>query len=323
VIAAMLLAMSVDEIACLHERIEGWRTGPILSFVPFLLVLLGGCAWSFVQLWLTPSERTKVLGLVLGFGLLVSVGGQEIVERIVQLPWYMRPFRFAFEEGSELTGMLIIIYNVMPNSAGLFDSARPARHPAFSGVAALRWPIVVAAILVAWPLAELTASLGDQSALGHFSDWLSCALFFFAAALLMRRWACSVTRESFPASAVVLLCAASAICVQFDPIGDLSVFPGSSTIDAFGVELNTRLVLLALCCLGTGTSLRRRGAGYHTCAVSLLAIGAGSAILSAFTLLLWSAYLATTAIGIGTFGAVGLMLGVPTVQTRAVERTLT
>ncbi|MEJ0035687.1 MAG: hypothetical protein WDO68_06370 [Gammaproteobacteria bacterium] len=322
VIAGMLMALSLDEIACLHERIEEWKTGPIVSFIPFLVVLLAGCAWSFVQLWLTPSERPKVKGLVLGFGLLVSIGGQEIMERIVTLPWYLAPFRSALEEGSELAAMLILVYTTLPNSFGLFENTRPAGGPAFSGVAALRWPILILATLIAWPLAALTASMAEQAALGHFSDWMSCALFFFAAAFVVRHWASATTREPFPTSAVVLLCAASAMCVQFDPIGDRNIFPGSSTIDWFGLRLNTRLVLLALCCLGAGESLRSRGAGYRSGAASLATVGGVSAIFSAYSTpdTLWWGYFATTVIAIGTFATVALALRSPA-TIAAVQRT--
>ncbi len=55
VIAAMLIFLSADEIGSLHERMKDlMRMGPWLSFLPFLVVLLGGCVWSFVQLWVTP-----------------------------------------------------------------------------------------------------------------------------------------------------------------------------------------------------------------------------------------------------------------------------
>lgn len=308
IIAAMLLGLSLDEIACLHERIEDWKTGSILSFVPFLLALLTGCVWSFVQLWRAPSERPKVPGLILGFALLVSVGGQEILERIIDLPWYVKPFRIAVEEGSELAGMLILIYTSMPNSSGLFDTARPARGPAFSGLAAFRWPILLVAVALAWPLATLTASMDEQPLLGHWSDWMSCALFFFAAALLVRRWAFATTRERFPTTGVLLLCAASAICVQFDPIGDRNIFPGSSTIEWLGLHLNTRLVLLALCCLGAAESLRARGASYRAGAAALAAAGAMSAGLSAYSThdALWWGYFATTIVATGTFVAVAM-----------------
>jgi hypothetical protein len=322
VIAGMLMVLSLDEIASLHERIELWKTGPILSFVPFLLVLLGGCAWSFVQLWLTPSERPKVTGLVVGFGLLVSVGGQEILERISHLPWYIRPFRFALEEGSELLAMLILIRTTMANSAGLFDRERPARAPAFTGLAAARWVILILAALIAWPLAALTASLGDQAALGHFSDWMSCALFFCSAALLARRWACAPVREPFPTSSVVLLCAASAICVQFDPIGDASIFPASSTIEWLDLELNTRLVLLALCCLGASESLRARGNGYRLGALSLAAAGVMSAVFSACSTpsALWWGYFATSVVAIGAFASMIAEAPQEALNRRAAER---
>jgi len=308
VIAGMLLFLSLDEIACLHERIEFWKTGPILSFVPFLIVLLGGCAWSFLQLWLTPSERPRVPGLMLGFALLVSIAGLELFERLVLLPWYLKPFRFAFEEGCELTGILVLIYTTLPNSSGLFESARPVRGPAFSALAAFRWLILVSAIVIAWPLAQLTASLDEQPALGHFSDWLSCALFFCAATLLVRRWTCASTREPFPTTGVALLCAASAICVQFDPIGDRNIFPGSSTIEWFGLDLNTRLVLLALCCLGAAESVRARGASYRGGAVALAAAGLLSAGLSAYSTpdALWWGYFATTMIATSAFAAVAM-----------------
>jgi hypothetical protein len=241
------------------------------------------------------------------------VGGQEILERITHLPWYIRPFRFALEEGSELLAMLILIKATLPNSAGLFDHDRPARQPAFTGLAAARWPVLTVATLIAWPLAELTASLSDQATLGHFSDWMSCALFAFSAALLARRWACAPVREPFPTSAVVLLAAASAICVQFDPIGDRNIFPASSTVDWLGFHLNTRLVLLALCSLGASESLRARGNGYRAAALSLALVGAISVLFSACTTpsALWWGYFASSAVAIGAFASVAFALRAP------------
>ncbi len=95
----MLLFLSADEIGSLHERMKDlMRMGPWPSFLPFLIVLLGGCVWSFVQLWVTPSERRFVPGLILGFGILVSVGGQEFLSTPSSGPWYLSPFRSAFEE---------------------------------------------------------------------------------------------------------------------------------------------------------------------------------------------------------------------------------
>jgi hypothetical protein len=100
--------------------------------LPFLIVLLGCCAWSFIQLWITPSERSRVPGLIIGFAILVSVGGQEYIEKAFRWPWYLGPLRSGFEEGSELVGMIILIYTMLPNSAGRRQRARAAMMRAYS-----------------------------------------------------------------------------------------------------------------------------------------------------------------------------------------------
>src|SRR6185312_2169572 len=163
-IAAMLVVLSADEIGSLHERIEDLSPGSVRSFVPFAIGLVGASVWVLWRLWRTPSERAMVPGLVLGFAMLFSVGGLEIFERLVQLPWYARPFRTAFEEGWELAGMLVLIYAMRTNSRGSL---------ALSGVTTLRWFFAAIAALIAWPLASLTATFNDQANLGHLSDWLS------------------------------------------------------------------------------------------------------------------------------------------------------
>jgi hypothetical protein len=309
VISAMLLFLSADEIACLHERIEHLKPGPALSFVPFIIVLLAGCAWSFLQLWKTPTERPKVRGLILGFALLVSVGGQEVIERFIAFPWYLRPLRTALEEGSELGGMLVLIYTTLPNSLGLFPTTVRAEGAAFSGLASLRWLIVLLVAILAWPLAGLTASMDAQADLGHFSDWLSCVLFTSSAALIVRRWAQSPQREGFPSTIVILLLAASAICVQFDPVGDHDLFPSSSTIRVLGFDLNTRLVLLALCCLGAAEALRAEGRRYRAGALLAVCAGLLSAVFSAYSTpdALWWGYFATTAVAVVTFAALAVV----------------
>jgi hypothetical protein len=304
VICGMLLALSADEVGSLHERIDDvMKMGPWLSYLPFLIVLLGCCTWSFIQLWITPSEQSRVPGLILGFAILVSVGGQEYLEKAINWPWYLRAFRSAFEEGSELTGMIILIYTMLPNSRGLFSRRRQLAGPAFSSIPALRWVIVAAAAVLAWPIAALSASLDLQITDGHLADWLASALFFLSAALLLNNWTQSRDSGAFPRTGIALLCVASALCVQIDPIGDSSVFPLSRSIEIFGTELNARLLLLALCCAGVGESLRARGQGYRPGAALLVGAGVLSAIFSMYSAeepLRW-AYFASTAVAVATF----------------------
>lgn len=307
VIAGMLLALSADEIGSLHERIDDvLKMGPWLSYLPFLIVLLGLCAWSFIQLWITPSERSRVPGLIIGFAILVSVGGQEFLEKAIKWPWYLGPFRSAFEEGSELTGMIILIYTMLPNSAGLFSHARWTEAPAFSVVPALRWFIVAAAALIAWPVSMLSASLDLQVVDGHLSDWLSCALFFLAAVLVLHDWIqSSHDARTFPAAGLFWLCTASVLCVQIDPIGDSNIFPFTRSFEAFGMELNARLLLLALCCFGAAESLRARGGDYRSGALLIVAPGVLSLAVAAYSAddaLRWG-YFATIAVALTTFTA--------------------
>ena len=125
----------------------------------------------------------------------------------------------------------------------------------------LRWVFVLMAAAIAWPLAELSSVLDDQASVGHPSDWLACALFALAGLLLVARWFQSADSGRFPILGVALMFAASAICVQIDPIGDADTFPLMRSMKFLDLELNVRLVLLGLCSLGVAETLRARGAG--------------------------------------------------------------
>jgi hypothetical protein len=234
----------------------------------------------------------------------VSVGGQEYLEQAFRWPWYVVPFRSAFEEGSELLGMLILIFTMAHNSTGLFSAVHPPRKPAFSSVAAWRWPIAIVAVAVAWPMAQLTAVLEKPSELGHPSDWLSAVLFVFSALLILHKWSQSSESGRFPVSTLAWLCFASAMCVQIDPIG---AFPFSLSMGGLGAELNTRLIIVALCCFGASESLRARprDQGYRAAATLLVfaaVLGVLFAACSAPNPLRWG-YFATTMTGVTTFAA--------------------
>lgn len=307
VIAGMLLTLSADEVGSLHERIDDvLQMGPWLSYLPFFIVLLACCAWSFIQLWITPSERSRVPGLILGFGILISVGGQEYLEKAFRWPWYLGPLRSGFEEGSELVGMIVLIYTMLPNSAGLFSRGRRTQAPTFTSIGALRWFIVAGAALVAWPVSTLSASLDQQAVVGHPADWLSCALFFLSAGLVLHHWTqSSQDEQAFPTTGIFWLCVASVLCVQIDPIGDSNVFPFTRSFETFGIELNARLILLALCCVGAAESLRARGQAFRMSAVMLVFAAVLSTVFAAYSpseLLRWG-YFATTAVGLTTFTA--------------------
>ena len=105
-----------------------------------------------------------------------------------------------------------------------------------------------------------------------------------------------------------MLCTASALCVQIDPIGDTSIFPYGATLQLFGVTLNLRLTLLALCCAGAAESFRIRS---QRAGIMLLS---GAAVLSALLAAhsteraLTSGYIATTIVALATYSGVTLAL---------------
>jgi hypothetical protein len=145
-----------------------------------------------------------------------------------------------------------------------------------------------------------------QFAMGHLSDWLSCALFFLSAALLLHHWIrMSHEARTFPAAGIFWLCMASMLCVQIDPIGDSHVFPYTRSFEAFGIVLNARLILLALCCAGAAESLRARGSLFRASATLLTFAAVLSAIFAAYSGIVplrWG-YFATTAVALTTFAA--------------------
>jgi hypothetical protein len=147
---------------------------------------------------------------------------------------------------------------------------------------------------------------------GHPSDWLACALFALSALLLIARWFQSSDTGRFPATGVALLIAASAICVQIDPIGDAAIFPLTRSMTFFDLELNVRLVLLALCTLGVTETLRVRG--YKTTSLLMALAGVLTAMAAGYSPqepLRWS-YFATTLAGVGALAALA-----PALEARA------
>jgi bacteriorhodopsin len=147
--------------------------------------------------------------------------------------------------------------------------------------------------------------LDDQASVGHPSDWLACALFASSSLLLIARWFQSADMGKFPLSAVIYMTLASALCVQIDPIGDASVFPLSTTMTFFDLELNVRLVLLALCCLGVGEALRARGPGYRVAATLMALAGVIITLAAGYTpqdALRWG-YFASTLAGVAALAA--------------------
>ncbi len=177
-LALLLLFLSFDEIASLHEYLASRGLAQIAALALPLLVL--GC-YALVQLHRGGLARRHV-GLLLGaYVLLGSVPLQEYVQHTREWPsGAIYGIRAAIEEGTEIAALLIFVAVTRINTAGLahvpgrgaFDLI--GRHGALSTVfAALLLPLLVGATFVLpYP--------------GGPADWLAASLHFAAALLVVR-----------------------------------------------------------------------------------------------------------------------------------------
>jgi hypothetical protein len=122
IISMLLIALSLDEIGSIHERVGlRWSTWP------FLIVVLAAAAWAFWQLLVDPAERQRVVVMAIAFAFFASVAGQEYIEHAFEWSGWVRRLRTGTEEGTELVGMLLLIRATMQNSGGVFASAGGSR----------------------------------------------------------------------------------------------------------------------------------------------------------------------------------------------------
>jgi hypothetical protein len=269
VVASLLFGLSADEVGSFHERAaDVLGMGEWLSFLPFALILVGASAWAFWTLWRAPLERRSVPWLILGFVILASVAGQEYLEHNLDWPWYVKPFRSAFEEGSELVGMVLIIHTCMRNSEGLFSNSR---GPAFSAVYGTRFFALFAAACAVFPMAHLTASLPDQE-IGHPSDWLTSTIYSLAAAWLLHVAVKSSGATRQIAKAIGWLLFVSAMTVQLPPL---------SAIELAGWSFNTRQLVIALALFGVAEALRQAGRQHSIAMRGWIALAALSLVVAA------------------------------------------
>ncbi len=161
--------------------------------------------------------------------------------------------------------MMILIYTMLPNSTGLFSHARRPHAPAFSIVPGLRWFIVVTA---ASPrLADCDAQRVAGSADRRRA---SVGLDVVRDVLPVRRVGAEslgavVARGSHLPHRRHLLALPRLHAVRADRSDQATAtcFRSPARSKAFGLVLNARLILLALCCAGAAESLRARGHDYR------------------------------------------------------------
>lgn len=239
-IALVLLALSADELASLHERVGLYGAsvgfGSWRALLPFAVVLGAMLGYGLVMLARSKSERSKAPYLLLGFFLLSTGALHEVVEHRVH--WAtpgVRALRVALEEGSELGGMLILLTVAAGNTAGLSATRGLDAGPAFEAVRRLRWPLLGLALALTPLLAYATVALEDSR--GRLASW-AAALVFLAGAL-------AACRPYFATRAEIewdrwILCALSGLAL----VAVVDVHP-SKTIEIGPFDVGLRLFIVA------------------------------------------------------------------------------
>ncbi len=106
-ISGLLLALSLDEIGSLHERII--FQGSWSNFIPYAVIGVILIAYSFITLLLDKKTRKSALLILLAFTLFGSVALQEYIEHAVDWPYWLIGIRVGVEEGTELLGIFLCL----------------------------------------------------------------------------------------------------------------------------------------------------------------------------------------------------------------------
>ena len=255
VMACVIVALSLDEIGSLHERVgqhAGWW-----GLLPFGIVIVASVTWASWQMWTDPAERRSIVMIAVAFGLFAATALNEYIEHAFEWPAWLRPWRTGFEEGLELVGMLILVSVALRNSGGAFQPAAVPEEgrPCLWITHAMPAWILIAVAAVSPFLAVLTTGLHDTYR-GRPADWLASMMFLLAALAAWRPALCSTSPDRYPSRVVfgLLLLAASAACVAIYPQWHAELGP---------VQVNARLCVIAFLLLGAAgfTGMRERTTG--------------------------------------------------------------
>ncbi|NNE60660.1 MAG: hypothetical protein HKN35_07190 [Woeseia sp.] len=188
-LSLVLVALSFDEIGSLHERVPAiGDLNQLVSLLPFALVFAAMLAYAVTILWRAPGQRRTTILICVGFALFASVALQEYIEHAVD--WsanrYLRFFRHWFrpliEEGTELLGMLVLLWAAMTNTRGILSRGEREKFPVFEAIVSWRRPMLVTALIGAPLIAYATVILpADRWGNGKPADWPAAAFFTLAA----------------------------------------------------------------------------------------------------------------------------------------------
>jgi len=247
-VAAVLIALSADELGSFHERIDlpgGFRGVAAVGAIAF--------SWPLLVLFRQQESRRAAVGITLGFGLFGGVAVMEHFERASPLPTWLRGPRAGLEEGLELAAQLLIVIALVrqrrqpPHEPWRAVVPRPDRCP--------RLPLWLTAALMLHVAVALwfVPTLTDLGPRGDPSWWFPFVAFALAA---WRVWWANVESPSWRSRLVVaaLMVASMDSVAQLSQhllIMDSSLAPGPFS-GACQVGLCAALIVVAASRIGAG-----------------------------------------------------------------------
>ncbi len=174
VLALILVGLSCDEIASVHERIGLVAPAAQIPLGIVGVLLLG---YAIGLAWKQGTRKKPLLWLSAGFALFGSVALQEVLEHSTRWPTWLTGIRAGVEEGTELLGMFLILGAVISTGSRSDRLGWRAALPRPSRMLYLG-PLITAA----W-MAQLMATLGyfahltDLDHFGNMTAWYTAAVY--------------------------------------------------------------------------------------------------------------------------------------------------
>ncbi|HMQ93715.1 MAG TPA: hypothetical protein PKA33_11865 [Amaricoccus sp.] len=238
ILAAILVFFSADEIGSLHERMGmlgrpfGLGSWPMMLLAGAVVgISLLSALW---RLWSDPQvSRRLVLPLLLGFGLLGSVAGQEYVGDVFVFESNLaRGIRAMLEEGTELFGMLILLATILPLTFGReADGSTSILRISGDGACKL---LLVATLCI--PLFAMKPEVVGADHKGQIANWLAASALMMAALLALRSLAQDAgARPGILWAIAILAILGSACAVSVDPGMTIGRTGGSLKLSVLGL----------------------------------------------------------------------------------------
>jgi hypothetical protein len=187
IIAVIFSLLSFDEIGSIHERIGNLTVG---STAYLIIALVAGSALLFASwiLWKNKQDRKGLVLLLVGIAMLASAAPNEYLEHVLVWPGYLAGPRIAFEEGLEVSGILVCLMGI-----ARFQPADKSRGsivgfiPGFNHLPHIKkvlWIGFVLHIGIAW----ITAHYIDIGYRGNPAIWYLMAAFYLLALSYFLKW---------------------------------------------------------------------------------------------------------------------------------------